>query len=138
MEEIYKKDGISLRRGRARVEFNALKGEIVQLMEQGYSLLAVHEKLTSEKRMAMKYQTLSYLFRKCFGKCKTFYNHTDKVNPTNTNTNNEVIEQPQKNKQQTEQAKKHHTELKEKNDTFMMENYDPVGNSQQNEKKENN
>ena len=119
-----------------------MKGEIVQLMKQGYSLLAVHEKLTSEKRMAMKYQTLSYLFRKCFGKCKTFYNHTDKVNPTNTNTNNEVTEQPviQKNKQQTEQPK-HHTELKEKNDTFMMENYDPVGNlgnSQQNEKKENN
>ena len=53
----------------------------------------------------------------------------------------EKIKIKQKNEQSPPhpiEQPKHHTELKEKNDTFMMENYDPVGNSQQNEKKENN
>lgn len=117
--------------GMAKVEYLANENLINELLTKGYNYTMIYNELKKQNKITMKYISLVSM-----------------INKHNNIKNN--VQQPKlikkiKIKQKNEQSPphpieqpKHHTKLKEKNDTFMMENYDPVGNSQQNEKKENN
>ena len=128
-----------IKRGMAFVQFLAMQELIKKKLSEGYNYTLIYEELHNDGKYTGSYKTLSRYIKE--------FGLKQQVSLIEEKSKDKKIEQPitSKNKQlaiqQIEQPKQHHTKLKEKNDTFMMENYDPVGNlgnSQQNEKKENN
>lgn len=136
MKKRYERSGTSLRKGQARVEFSALREEIVGLTKKGHTLKAIHEQLTSENRMTMKYETLTNLFRKCFGKWKKFYEDENYKNTENTEPKTEEkIQNDTQPANQQPQKGNHRPELNEKKD-FINHDYDPIGGESTENKKE--